>query len=64
MPLVIHTTLNLIITINIYNIMIKNTFNYESPEVKVTEIMAEGVLCQSGEAGGAGSFELYEEIDW
>lgn len=44
--------------------MIKNTFNYESPEVKVTEIMAEGVLCQSGEAGGAGSFELYEEIDW
>jgi hypothetical protein len=44
--------------------MIKNT-NYESPETKVMEIMAEGVLCQSGVPGyGNGSFEDYDEIEW
>ncbi len=37
--------------------MIKNT-NYESPETKVMEIMAEGVLCQSGVGGG---FNPYDE---
>lgn len=31
--------------------------NYASPEVKVVEIAAEGVLCQSG------SFEEWEEED-
>lgn len=44
--------------------MIRNTFNYESPEVTVTEIVAEGVLCQSGEGAGVGSFEDYGEIEW
>lgn len=44
--------------------MIKNTFNYESPEVKVMEIIAEGVLCESGETTGTGSFEMYDEINW
>ena len=43
--------------------MIKNTFNYESPEVKVMEIIAEGVLCESGETTGTGSFEMYDEIN-
>ena len=44
--------------------MIKNT-NYESPETKVMEIMAEGVTCQSGAPGyGNGSFEDYDEIEW
>ena len=43
--------------------MIKNT-NYESPEAKVMEILAEGVLCSSGEAAGNGSFEQYDEIEW
>lgn len=43
--------------------MIKNT-NYESPEVKVMEILAEGVLCSSGEGAGIGSFEDYDEIEW
>ena len=44
--------------------MIKNT-NYESPETKVMEIMAEGVLCQSGVPGyGNCSFEDYDEIEW
>lgn len=40
--------------------MIKNTFNYESPEVKVMEIIAEGVLCESG-LEGSGSFNPYGE---
>lgn len=45
--------------------MIRNTFNYESPEVTVTEIVAEGVLCASQEAGGFGSFEDYgDDINW
>lgn len=44
--------------------MIKNTFNYESPEVIVTEIMAEGVLCASVPGYGNGSFEQYEEEEW
>lgn len=44
--------------------MIKHTFNYESPEVKVMEIVAEGVLCASGEAGGIGNFSDYEELEW
>lgn len=39
--------------------MIKNT-NYESPEAKVMEILAEGVLCQS-DLGGSGSFNPYDE---
>ena len=44
--------------------MIKNT-NYESPETKVMEVMAEGVLGQSGVPGyGNGSFEDYDEIEW
>lgn len=42
--------------------MIRNTFNYESPEVTVTEIVAEGVLCQSG-LEGTGSFNPYDEED-
>lgn len=44
--------------------MIKNTFNYESPEVTVTEIVAEGVLCASVPGYGDGSFNDYDEIDW
>lgn len=44
--------------------MIKNTFNYESPEVKVMEIIAEGVLCESNEAAGYGSFEMYDKESW
>lgn len=33
---------------------------YVSPEVSVTEIQAEGILCASGDFSGNG-FELYEE---
>lgn len=45
--------------------MIRNT-NYESPEVKVMEIFAEGVLCQSEVPGyGDGSFNDYDDsINW
>ena len=30
--------------------MIKKQLIYESPEVKVTEVLAEGVLCMSGKS--------------
>ena len=42
--------------------MIRNTFNYESPEVTVTEIVAEGVLCAST-VGSDLSVEKWEEDD-
>ena len=40
--------------------MIKKQLIYESPEVKVTEVLAEGVLCMSGNHEGW----LEEDIDW
>lgn len=43
--------------------MLKAIFNYESPEVKVTEILTEGVLCSSGIPGsGSGDINDYDDI--
>lgn len=40
------------------------TLTYDSPEVRVVEIKAEGILCASGEGQLSGNgFEMYEEDD-
>lgn len=50
-------------TTKLYSLMSKNT-NYESPEVKIMEIISEGILCTSIPGYGDGSFEDYDEIGW